>query len=105
MLRKLDICANSFQKWVHIEEILIKLNVCFLVKDEKLLEKYNEIWKKVRNITKKDFGTNAVYNEKYIKKLKQNLIMEKSTQIFTIIKYQKKALNVFYIDWFSLLKR
>ena len=46
----------------------IKLNVClFLIKYEKLLEKYNEIWKKVNNITNNEFDSNAVYNEKYIK--------------------------------------
>ena len=39
----------------------------FLIKDEKLLEKYNEIWKKVSNIIKKKFHSNPVYNEKYIK--------------------------------------
>ena len=32
---------------------------------------------------------------KNIWKLKQNLVMEKATQIFTIIKYQKKVLNLF----------
>ena len=39
----------------------------FLIKDEKLLEKYNEIWKKVSNIIKKEFGSKPVYNEEYIK--------------------------------------
>ena len=39
----------------------------FLVKDEKLLEKYNEIWKNVSNIIPKIFDRNPVYNEKYIK--------------------------------------
>ena len=39
----------------------------FLIKDEKLLEKYNEICKKVSNIIKKEFDSNHVYNEKYIK--------------------------------------
>ena len=39
----------------------------FLVKDEKLLEKYNEIWKNVSNIIPKVFDRNPVYNEKYIK--------------------------------------
>ena len=42
VLKKLDLYAYSFQKWVHIEEILMS----FLIKDEKLLEKYNEIWEK-----------------------------------------------------------
>ena len=39
----------------------------FLIKDEKLLEKYNEIWKKVSNIIRKEIDRNPVYNEKYIK--------------------------------------
>ena len=38
-----------------------------LIKDEKLLENYNEIWKKVSKITKKEFDRNPVYDEKYIK--------------------------------------
>ena len=39
----------------------------FLIKDEKLLEKYNEIWKKVSNIIKNEFDSKPVYNEKYLK--------------------------------------
>ena len=39
----------------------------FLIKDEKLLEKYNEIWKKVSNIIKKEFDSKPACNEKYIK--------------------------------------
>ena len=39
----------------------------FLIKDEKLLEKYNEIWKKVSNIIKKEFDSKPEYNEKYLK--------------------------------------
>ena len=42
-------------------------SVSFLIKDEKLLGKHNEIWKKVSNITKKEFDSNRVCNEKYIK--------------------------------------
>ena len=34
--------------------------VSFLIKDEKLLEKYNEIWKKVSSVTKKEFDGNSV---------------------------------------------
>ena len=42
---------------MHIEEILVKLNVCiFKIKVEKLLEKYNEFWQKVSNIVKTEFG-------------------------------------------------
>ena len=52
----------------------------FLIKDDEFLEKYNEIWVKVKNSIKKDFDSEPVYNEKYLK-AKKNLIMEKSTQI------------------------
>ena len=38
-----------------------------LIKDEKSLEKYNEIWKKVSSIIEKEFDSNSVYSEKYIK--------------------------------------
>ena len=31
-LKRLDLHAYSFQKWVHAEEILIKLNVCLFNK-------------------------------------------------------------------------
>ena len=79
---------------MHIEKILRKVNECmsFLIRDEKLLQKYNETWKKVGNI-KKDFDSKAVCNTKCLKT--ENLIMEKSTQIFLIIKYKKMALNLF----------
>ena len=66
----------------------------FLIKDEKLLEKYNEFCKKVSNIIKKEFGSKSIYNEKYLK-TKIKSIMEKSAQIFAIIKHQKKVLNIF----------
>ena len=38
-----------------------------LIKDDELLEKYNEIWEKVKNNIKKDFDSERVYNEKYLK--------------------------------------
>ena len=39
----------------------------FLIKDEKFLEKYNKIWKNVSNIILKEFDSNPVCNEKYVK--------------------------------------
>ena len=40
----------------------------FLIKDDELSsEKYNKIWEKVENITKKEFDSKPVYNEKYLK--------------------------------------
>ena len=37
----------------------------FLIKNVKLLEKYNEIWCKVNKIIKKGFDSKFVYNGKY----------------------------------------
>ena len=51
---------------MHIEETLIKLNICFLIKDDQLLEKYNKILEKVKNSIKKVYS-NFVYNEKHLK--------------------------------------
>ena len=39
----------------------------FLIKEDKLLEKYNEIWEKFKNIIKKECDSEPVYNEKYLK--------------------------------------
>ena len=39
----------------------------FLIKDDELLEKYHEIWGKNKNIIKKEFNSEPVYNEKYLK--------------------------------------
>ena len=38
-----------------------------LIKNEELLEEYNEIWDKVSNSMKKGFNSEPVYNEKHIK--------------------------------------
>ena len=42
-------------------------DISFLTMDKKLLEKYNEIWKKVSNIIRKEFDSKPVYNEQYVK--------------------------------------
>ena len=39
----------------------------FLIKDEKLVEKYSEHWKRVSNMIKNEFDYNSVYSVKYIK--------------------------------------
>ena len=57
-LPKMSACRKDFNKTKCMP---------FLIKDEKLLQKYNEIWKKVGNIIKKEFDSKPVYNEKYIK--------------------------------------
>ena len=45
------------QKWVHVEETLMKLNMSFLIKDDELVEKYNGIWEKVENSIKNEFDS------------------------------------------------
>ena len=39
----------------------------FLIKTDELLEKYYEIWEKVKNSIKKEFHSKPVYNEKHLK--------------------------------------
>ena len=47
------------KKRAHVEEILMKLNVgVFLSKNDELLEKYNEIWKKSIMPSKKNLIVN-----------------------------------------------
>ena len=57
----------SKNECMNIEEILMKLNTCFFMKDNKLLEKYNEIWDKVGNTIKPINTIEPSYNEKYLK--------------------------------------
>ena len=66
---------------------------CFFIsiKDEKLLKRYNKIWKKASNIVCKEFDSKSLYNKKYLKiKIKSY-----NGKIITIIKSQKKTLNAF----------
>ena len=39
----------------------------FFIRNDKLFEKYNEIWKKVSNSLKKEFNSKPVYNKKCLK--------------------------------------
>ena len=41
--------------------------ISFLIKDNELLEKWNEIWDKVSYATRKELDSNLVYNKKYLK--------------------------------------
>ena len=38
-----------------------------LVNDKQVQEKYNVIWNIIRSLFKKEFGSEPVYNDKYIK--------------------------------------
>ena len=52
---------NAYRK--DFEEIKC---ISFLIKDDELLKKHNEIWKKVKSLKKK-IDSEPVYNEKYLK--------------------------------------
>ena len=65
------IISKCFWKYVNIIMLI-------LTRNDELLEKYNGIWKKLRNIIKKEFNCEPVYNKKYLK-TKINLIREKLT--------------------------
>ena len=64
MLKKIRHLCIFLPKMSAYRRGLIKLFLSFLMKDEKLLEKYNEIWKKVSNIIKKEFDSKPIYNKK-----------------------------------------
>ena len=64
---KLELYVYFSQRWARTEETLVKINKSFLIKDDELLEKYNEIWSKVNISIKKEFDNKPVYNEKYLK--------------------------------------
>ena len=39
----------------------------FLVNDKEVLKRYSEIWTKIKSLIKKEFNSELVYNDKYIK--------------------------------------
>ena len=64
----ISLASKMLKKW-HLYIFLLKTSaysrhfdeikyMSFLIKDDKSLEKYNEIWKKVGNSIKKDFDMN-----------------------------------------------
>ena len=75
----------------------------FLIKDDKLLEKWNIILENVSNNIKKEFDCEPVnlYIMQNIRKLKQNFLRDKSTHIFTVMNHQGSqsiCLSVILID-------
>ena len=70
-----------FQKWVHIEEAYEY--VSFLMKDDKLLKKYYEMWGKVKNSLKKEFDSEPVYNQKYLRAKMQSYNGKMNTNFYS----------------------
>ena len=77
-----------------------------MLKDQKLVEKFNEICKKVSNIMKKEFDSKPVNNEKYLKTKIKSYNGKINTKFYNnkIPKEgsQGNCLSVILIDWFSL---
>ena len=64
----------------------------FLITDDELLEEYNEIWENVKNSIKKEFDSELVHNEKYLK-AKIKSYNGKSSANYTIMKQKMKVLD------------
>ena len=66
-------------------------NLSFVTDDEKVYEKYNEIWKVIRNLLKKDFTVNPVRDDIYlVAKLKIFNKINKTTFTNNAIPMEKK---------------
>ena len=69
----------------------------FFIKDNELLEKYNEIWKKVTISFKKRFDSESEYNEKYQKIKTKSYNGKINTKLYNN-EYQKKVAVYFSIS-------
>ena len=49
-------------------------NMSFIIKDDSILVKYNEIWNKIKNKISIKFHSMPVYDEKYIKAKENGVI-------------------------------
>ena len=65
-----------------------------MIKDDELLEKDNEIWEKIFKSIKKEFDSEPLYDEKYLK-AKIKSYNETININFGNDKMQKKILNLF----------
>ena len=65
-----------------------------MIKDNELIEKCNEIWEKVKTILKKEFDSEPVYNERYLK-VKIKSYNGKIKYKMIIIKYKKEVFHLF----------
>ena len=64
-------------------------NMSFMIEDDSVLVKYNDILNKIEKILNIKFHNIPVYDEKYIKDKEKNLMVQ-LIQTFGVIKYQKK---------------
>ena len=74
-----------------------------MIKDDELLQKYNEIWDKVSDTMKKGFDSEPVYNEKYLK-TKIKLYEEKINTNFHGDKEPKEGSQCIYLSIDSVFR-
>ena len=66
--KKLNLYAYFSEEWDYTKKDFDETRIyIFFNKDDELLKEYNEIWEKVKNNLKKEFDSEPVYNEKYLK--------------------------------------
>ena len=71
------------------------INMSFVTDDEKVYEKYNEIWEVIRNLLKIDFAVNPVRDDIYlVAKLKIFNKINKTTFTNNTIPMEKKSLHL-----------
>ena len=63
MLKNRPLCIFILKMSAHKRDFDETKYVSFLIKDHELLEKFNELWEKVRNSFKKEFDSKPVCNE------------------------------------------
>ena len=68
-------------------------SMSFLIRDDELLENYNEIWEKVKDSLKKELDSEGVYNKKYLKAKIRSYNAKINTNCHNN-KIPKKILNV-----------
>ena len=73
---------------------MMKINIYILIKDDKLLEKYNEIWQRVKIVSKK-IDSEPVYNEKYLKVKIKSYNRKTNTDLHSNKIFGMKILNTF----------
>ena len=79
---------------MHIEEILMKLNLyLFLIKNYQLLKKSNEISDRVSMVIKNGFDSQPVYKDKYLKTKINSCEGKRKTKLFMTVRCQKKVRN------------
>ena len=71
------ICFDKNNKYINL-----------LVNDKEILKKYSKIWNKITSLIKKEFHSEPVYNDKYIKS-KIKIYNKRVYTILSMIKYPK----------------